>query len=121
MVSPKKFRPRMLREVIGTLVKAPATVNYPLEKPETPKSFRGRIVFDSKLCVGCKMCMRDCPSGAIRIEPTEVEKRFKCAISLDRCLFCAQCVDSCPRKALATTPEFELTCFDREGFKDLQT
>lgn len=120
MTAYKKFRPKMLPEVIQALVKPAATINYPAEKLKTPEGFRGRIIFNSNSCIGCKICMRDCPAGAIRIEPTGVEKKFKCTVSLDRCLFCAQCVDSCPRKALSATTEFELTCFEREEFKDVQ-
>ena len=120
MTGYKKFRPKMLPEVIKALVKTPATINYPSEKLKIPAGYRGRIIFNSQSCVGCKMCMRDCPAGAIRIEPTGVAKKFKCTFLLDRCLFCAQCVDSCPRKALAITNEFELACFGWEGFKDAQ-
>lgn len=120
MTGYKKFRPKMLSEVMKALVKPAATINYPAEKLKTPDGFRGRIIFNSNSCIGCKMCMRDCPAGAIRIEPTAVEKKFKCTFLLDRCLFCAQCVDSCPRKALSATTEFELTCFEREDFKDAQ-
>lgn len=120
MLGLKKFGFKMFPEVIGAIVKPPATIKYPVEKPETPAGFRGRIVFDSKACVGCKMCMRDCPAGAIRVEPAGVEKKFKCVFLLDRCLFCAQCVDSCPRKALSATTEYELACFEREQLEDLQ-
>ncbi len=120
MTGYKKFRPKMLPEVLKTLVKPPATIKYPIEKLETPEGFRGRIVFNSQSCIGCKICMRDCPAEAIRIEPTGVEKKFKCTFLLDRCVFCAQCVDSCPRKALAATSEFELTRFERDEFKDTQ-
>ncbi len=120
MTGYKKFLPKMLPEVIKALVKTPATINYPAEKLNIPAGYRGRIIFNSKSCIGCKMCMRDCPAAAIHIELTEVAKKFKCTFLLDRCLFCAQCVDSCPRQALAATTEFELTCFEREGFKDVQ-
>jgi formate hydrogenlyase subunit 6/NADH:ubiquinone oxidoreductase subunit I len=120
MTGYKKFRPKMLAEVIKALFKTPATINYPAEKLKTPDGFRGRIIFNSDSCIGCKMCMRDCPAGAIRIEPTGVEKKFKCTFLLDRCLFCAQCVDSCPRKALTGSTEFELTCFERDQFEDVQ-
>ncbi len=120
MLGFKNFGFKMLPEVIANMVKPPATIKYPVEKLETPKGFRGRIIFDSKSCIGCKMCMRDCPAAAIQIEPTGTEKKFICTFLLDRCLFCAQCVDSCPRKALNATSEFELTCFEREQFKDTQ-
>lgn len=120
MLGLKKLGFTMLPEIITNMFKPPATINYPTEKLNSPKDFRGRITFDSSKCIGCKMCMRDCPAGAIRIEPTGAEKKFQSTISLDRCLFCAQCVDSCPRKALAVTADCELACFEREQFKDNQ-
>jgi formate hydrogenlyase subunit 6/NADH:ubiquinone oxidoreductase subunit I len=120
MLGLKKFGFKILPEVFRNIAKPPATVKYPAEKAETPAGFRGRITFNSNNCVGCKMCMRDCPAGAIQIEPTGVEKKFKCVFSLDRCLFCAQCVDSCPRKALSATPQYELACFERDQFEDVQ-
>lgn len=120
MLGYKKFRPKILPEVIATLFKSPATINYPTEKLEMPKDFRGKINFDSKSCIGCKMCMKDCPAGAIQIEPTGAEKKFKCTFLLDRCLFCAQCVDSCKRNALSASPQFELARLKREQFKDTQ-
>ncbi len=120
MLGYKKFHPKILPEVIKTLFKSPATIKYPAEKIEMPKDFRGKIIFDSKSCIGCKLCVKDCPAGAIKIEPTGVEKKYKCTILLDRCLFCAQCVDSCKRNALSTTTEFELTCLERDQFEDTQ-
>lgn len=120
MLGLKKLGFTILPEVVANMVKPPATINYPTEKLDSPKDFRGRIIFDSSKCIGCKMCMRDCPAGAILIEPTGVEKKFRCTFLLDSCLFCAQCVDSCPRKALATTTECELACFEREQLKDVQ-
>lgn len=51
--------------------------------------------------------MKDCPSNAIAINKVG-DKRFEAEFRLDRCIYCAQCVDTCPKKALETTPEFEL-------------
>jgi formate hydrogenlyase subunit 6/NADH:ubiquinone oxidoreductase subunit I len=111
---------RIIPEIFRMLVKKPATVNYPQEKKVMPKNFRGKIKFDSKACIGCKICMRDCPAKAIEISPTGQEKVFKSKFYLDRCIFCAQCVDSCPRKALSSSTEFELAHFDRKKLEEDQ-
>jgi formate hydrogenlyase subunit 6/NADH:ubiquinone oxidoreductase subunit I len=106
----------MLAEVLRSLGRKPVTTRYPLVKLEMPAHFRGKLKFDASKCIGCKMCMRDCPSGAITI--TKVgEKQFEAEIDLSRCIYCAQCVDSCPKGALETTPEFELAGFDRSKMK----
>jgi formate hydrogenlyase subunit 6/NADH:ubiquinone oxidoreductase subunit I len=111
------FRPgKMMSQVLGSLFKKPATSKYPFVKKAMPKNFRGKLRFHPEKCIGCKMCMRDCPSGAITIRPVG-EKKFEAVIDLDKCIYCAQCVDTCPKKALEATPEFELAQLDRKKLK----
>jgi formate hydrogenlyase subunit 6/NADH:ubiquinone oxidoreductase subunit I len=107
-------------EVMSMLMTKAATLRYPAERPAIPEHFRGKIAFDQKLCIGCNICMRDCPSKAVVIEKTDQEKVFKATFFLDRCIFCAQCVDSCPRKALASTKSFELAHYNRKALEDHQ-
>jgi formate hydrogenlyase subunit 6/NADH:ubiquinone oxidoreductase subunit I len=102
--------------VLGMLKKKPATILYPFEEAWTPENFRGKIKFIAENCIGCKLCVRDCPAQAIEIEKTG-DKEFKAYIYLDRCIYCAQCVDSCRKGALEITPEFELAGFDRPAMK----
>jgi formate hydrogenlyase subunit 6/NADH:ubiquinone oxidoreductase subunit I len=80
------------------------------------KNFRGKLKFFPEKCIGCKLCMKDCPSDAITI--TKIgEKKFQAEIDIAKCIYCAQCVDSCPKKALEATPEFELAQLDRGKLK----
>ena len=81
-----------------------------------PDKFRGKIMFHPERCIGCQMCVRDCPSGAIEIKKVG-DKKFECHIDLGKCIYCAQCVDSCMKKALEATKEFELAVLDREKLK----
>ncbi|MHB9020155.1 MAG: 4Fe-4S dicluster domain-containing protein, partial [Minisyncoccota bacterium] len=67
-------------------------------------------------CIGCKICMKDCPSNAITINKVG-DKQFEAVIDLDKCVYCAQCVDSCPKKALESTKEFELAQLDKNKLK----
>src|SRR5512147_777019 len=98
---------RMIKLVFESLFKKPATEKYPYEKAHIPKGFRGKINFYPEKCIGCKLCMRDCPSGAIKIVKVG-EKKFEMEIELDKCIYCGQCVDSCMKKAIELTQEFEL-------------
>jgi len=107
---------KMAGEVLRHSVMAPATCNYPLEKNEMPARFRGKIVFKSENCIGCRICVRDCPAQAIAINKV-AEKVFEAEFRLERCIYCAQCVDSCPRGALVSTSEYELAQIDKEKFK----
>jgi len=109
---------KMIRQVLKSIFKKPATTKYPYEKVKTemPDKFRGRLLFHPERCVGCKLCMRDCPSGAINIKKVGTSQ-FECEIDLGKCIYCGQCVDSCLKKALEMTKEFELASLDRKKLK----
>ncbi|MFH1477623.1 MAG: 4Fe-4S binding protein [Verrucomicrobiota bacterium] len=112
MIKPGK----MAREVLQSLFRPPATVLYPSVKVPRPDRFRGKIKFTSARCIGCKLCMQDCPTNAITI--TRVgDKQFQAEFDLDKCIYCAQCVDSCPKKALESTTEYELAQLQRDKLK----
>ncbi|MDD2706501.1 MAG: 4Fe-4S binding protein [Verrucomicrobiae bacterium] len=107
---------KMLMEVLRHAPKKPATEMYPHVRPYVPERFRGRLDFIPGKCIGCKMCMRDCPSKAITINKIG-DKKFEAVIDLDRCIYCGQCVDSCPKDALLMTTDFELAQLDRRKLK----
>jgi len=112
MITPGK----MVREVLTSFFKKPATVLYPYVKVLMPDRFRGKIKFISSKCIGCKLCMKDCPTNAITI--TKVgDKQFEAVFDLDKCIYCAQCADSCPKKALEATAEYELAQLQRGKLK----
>ena len=112
MIKPGK----MAREVLKSLFLKPATVLYPYVKVQMPDRFRGKIKFTSSRCIGCKLCMRDCPTNAITI--TKVgDKQFQAEFDLDKCIYCAQCVDTCPKDALSATAEYELAQLQRDKLK----
>ncbi len=102
-----KFVGRMVRQLLHSAREKPVTTKYPAVKYEMPPRFRGKLNYFSEKCIGCKLCMRDCPTGAIVIRKVG-EKLFEADIDLSKCIYCAQCVDSCPKKALEATGDFEL-------------
>jgi len=107
---------KMIRQVLADSVKKPATMDYPKNKASMPDGFRGRLDFDAPKCVGCKLCMKDCPSSAIEIVKVG-EKKFEARIDLAKCIYCGQCVDSCNKKALCATNLFELARLNRTQLK----
>jgi formate hydrogenlyase subunit 6/NADH:ubiquinone oxidoreductase subunit I len=107
---------KMLKTVLGSIFKKPATSQYPFVKDEMPENFRGRIKFIPEKCIGCKLCMRDCPSNAIFIRKV-ADKVFEADIYSNRCVYCAQCVETCPKKALEATREYELAQLNQAALK----
>ena len=52
---------KIARLLIQSLFRKPATINYPAQRSGMPKGFRGKLKFYPEKCIGCKLCMRDCP------------------------------------------------------------
>lgn len=62
-----------------------------------------RVVIDETLCVGCRMCVSACPSGAMGFD-TEIGIAYKC----DLCDGDPQCVRACSRGAITFLSGFDL-------------
>lgn len=108
---PAKYQPSNTTKFLQDVNQGKAKINPPVE---TPKGFRGKIVYDTEKCIGCKLCIRVCPCGAIEFK--EAEKKVK--FYLARCCFCSQCNDVCPVKCISMSDEFLLADADKYS-KDL--
>ena len=110
-----KIVPAILKDALRTLVRAlrkPATVRYPEVRVEVPEGFRGPPWVDLSKCVGCGLCARDCPSGAIRMVGMADGGRRVPVVDLARCIFCSQCSESCPKGAIRAGREFKIAVSD---------
>jgi formate hydrogenlyase subunit 6/NADH:ubiquinone oxidoreductase subunit I len=133
MTDKKKSRiSPIFRRAASHIFTKPATTKYPFVKPELPCDDRGKTVYtvdecnvidigtgkggltlDVRSIVGtnCRVCVRDCPAGAIEI--VEVDGKKRPQIRFDKCIFCHQCVESCPRAAIKSSIFYELATTDK--------
>jgi ferredoxin len=102
---PAKYAPANTTQFLADVGAGKAKLIPPIE---TPPGFRGKIQYDKEKCIGCKLCLKVCPCGAIEFK--EKEKKIK--IYLARCCFCAQCNDICPSDCLSMGDEFLLADVD---------
>jgi formate hydrogenlyase subunit 6/NADH:ubiquinone oxidoreductase subunit I len=108
----------MLGDVVQSLFKQPVTERYPFEHKPTPERLRGELFFDPTKCVGCQLCIKDCPSDALElITIDKAAKRFVMRYHIDRCTFCAQCVQNCRFACLGMSDKkWELAALKKEAF-----
>jgi formate hydrogenlyase subunit 6/NADH:ubiquinone oxidoreductase subunit I len=103
---------KVFLEAFKNLFKKPSTIAYPASKREIQKSYGGMINFDQTKCIGCQLCVKNCPTSAVAI-PKLADKLFGCKLNLANCIFCFQCVKVCPKKAMSVTDNFELASVDK--------
>jgi formate hydrogenlyase subunit 6/NADH:ubiquinone oxidoreductase subunit I len=76
---------KMMAEAILSLFNERATIGYPFVKFSMPKGFRGPPKFDSPKCIGCRLCIPDCPTDAITITRV-ADRTFEASVDLGKCL-----------------------------------
>ncbi len=90
---PVKYMPDSLTHLLSQVEAGEVEITPPIK---TPPHFRGKIVYEKEKCIGCKQCLRVCPSKAIKF----LEEEEKIKIYVARCTFCSQCNDICPVNCL---------------------
>lgn len=92
--------------VFKHMFKKAVTLEYPEKRRELNDKFRGKPVVEG--CIGCGMCTKVCPTGAISYKRDEQGKICSYKIDLKKCMFCGNCEYYCPKGAIKMSKEYEL-------------
>ena len=105
----------ILKEAIVNLFKRPFTRKYPKEKLKPFDRFRGRIDYYPKRCIGCRLCEKYCPVGAVKFY-----KKGKIDFDLGLCITCGMCHDVCPTKpkSIILSNDFEFSDKNKSKLKN---
>ena len=102
-------------EAIRRLFSRPVTENYPKEKKEPFPRFLGRIVYYPDRCIGCRLCERNCPAGAITFH-----EKGRIDFDMGKCILCGLCRDVCPPdpKAIQFSTEYDYASPKRQDLRN---
>ena len=89
----------LLPNIFSAFFSRPETDNYPFEKTFIPERYRGRVSIREENCVGCSLCVLDCPAAALELKK-ESKQKFRLLHFRDRCTYCGQCEFSCRFNAI---------------------
>ncbi len=101
-------------QVIRTLFRRSGTTRFPYEPSEFHAAYRGQVHANPKNCVGCGLCVRDCPAGALSLEKRS-RQSFTLKHYAERCAYCAQCEYSCKFNAIYLGNSYNESVFDKES------
>lgn len=117
---------------LSHLFKKKVTIQYPEEKKEFSKVYRGKHILKRdeqgrENCTACGLCAVSCPAEAISMVAAERQKgeehlyreekyAANYEINMLRCIFCGLCEEACPKDAIYLTEELMPANYDRSNF-----
>lgn len=105
----------LLPNILSALFRSPETRDFPNKRSPFPSRYRGRVSIHAENCIGCSLCVRDCPSEALQMEK-ESKDKFKLVHFRDRCTYCGQCELSCRYDAIYMENDYPAPTDHKEDF-----
>lgn len=105
---PVKYAPKNMHDAAELIEKGELEINPPVYIPDR---LRGKLEYDKESCIGCKLCVRVCPSEALVFKDDEGKVKHY----VSRCTFCGQCADICPKDCFELTEEFLIAGTDKNA------
>jgi len=104
----------LLSAILDAFIKAPETIDYPFGQLDLAEGFRGAIVFDTDKCIGCGLCVLNCPADALQMDKKSREE-YKLIHFPARCAYCGQCEDNCRHGAISHSNKLVKPTLNPEG------
>jgi len=96
----------MFTDILQSFFTKHDTQLYPVERIAPPQRYRGVLSYNSSVCTGCSLCVKDCPSNAIELIILDrAAKKYVMKYHMDRCVYCGQCMVNCKPKGIAMPNE----------------
>lgn len=105
----------LLPNILLAFIKSPETVDYPHFVPKFPPRFRGKVNIHAENCVGCGLCVLDCPADALRLNKQSKEA-FQLLHFRANCTYCGQCEQSCRFNAIYLENQLVDSSADKDQF-----
>lgn len=85
-------------------------LDKPMLEPHHSQALPQKVIIDEEACIGCTICIQNCPTDAIIGAPKAVHSLVE-----EGCTGCGLCVPVCPVKCISFTKE-QLVPIDEESF-----
>lgn len=105
----------LLPNIMEALFSKPETIAYPAVMHKSSVGYRGSVRIIAENCIGCGLCVRDCPASALILEK-DSKQSFRLIHYRDHCTSCGQCELSCKFNSIYLDNTYEEAFSKRKAF-----
>lgn len=95
----------LLPALLDAIFAKPDTVAYPFAPLELSEQYRGAVEINTENCVGCGLCIRECPAMALELIRFS-RTNFQLIHYPARCTSCGQCEQICRNQGIYLSNRF---------------